>query len=472
MRLHHLRQIPISIKTPANKTITFYIESDQTVETVKSKIEEETGVPPDQQQLIYAHRELEDNKTICECHILQGQSLHLDFRGSLQITVQILTVNAQVEGIHTTPFDIQMSLKVSTKMRITHIMSHIEHQVGIPCYMQALLFNDMRLESDRCLSDYNIHEEKSILLHLIIETNDKMELEIEVETSSGTNRMILSSQATVREVKENVYYYDYEGYSPDQLHLFCGGMLLNDEKLLQDYMLTEESVFYLVLPEEIPVLVHILTGRFRELFICVKTTDTVAMMKAQILKKEHTTSGHQLFLGSTRLADNKTVAECRITATSTLHVVGAGVIPICIKTRTGKVFLVVKPSDTVQCVTSKISECEQIAHDQQWLIFHHQPLNDGWMVHKTLQVYHISAGATLHLAVLPNELELYISTPSGNTLTMICLIEDTIADIKGRIGNSEGVPVECVILQYGDNGKTLKEENIKPGTFLDVGKHV
>ena len=95
--------------------------------------------------------------------------------------------------------------------------------------------------------------------------------------------------------------------------------------------------------------------------------------------------------------------------------------------------------------------------------------SEGWFP-QTLLDCHIFAGATLHLAVIPDELELYISTPSGNTLTMICFVEDTFADIKRRIEESEGIPVERQVLSCADDNRTLREESIKPGTRLDVSK--
>ena len=469
--LHHHRRI--LVKTVAGKTITLFIDSGDTVENVKAKIQGKTGIPSDHQRLTfnYAGKEMEDSKTlVSDCHFNNSswQSIHVSmgFKGGMQIFVQILTrSHTQIGGFNKTLVGKQMSLRVSKRVVIAQIMSLIEHQMGIPHYLQALLFNGMKLEKNRYLDDYDI--QKNSTLHLIIEVHDGVELAVEVETSSGINHVVVSSQATVREMKEKVYHYDCEEHSPTQQHLFSGSVLLEDDKVLQDYMITNGSGLYLVLPGEIPVFVHIMTGKFRQLFIGVKITETIAMMRAKILKKVQISPDYQFFFGSTLLADDKTVAEYRITAASVLHVVGHGEMPICIKTRTGTFFLGVKPSDTVQRVKSK---CELIPLDQQRLIFHHQLLRSGGLIPKVLRDYHISAGATLHLIVIPDELELYITTPSGNTLTMICLLEDTIADIKGKIAESEGVPVEYQVLPCGDDSRTLREENIKPGTHLDVGK--
>ena len=482
---HHQRQV--LVRSVAGKAITLFLEDDKRVEDIKVKILDRTGVPHDHQQLIFAGKHLEDSKSLDEYHFNTSvcQTIHMDvgFKNGMQVFVQILTgSDVETKGITSTLIGKQISLRVSNRICIGQIMCLIEHQLGIPHYLQALLFNGMKLENNKCLCDYDIQENST--LRLTIEVHDGVELAIEVETSSGINHVVVSSQAAVREVKEKVYHYDSLGlyeryslgggyckrYSPAQQHLFSGGMLLEDDKLLQEYMITNGRGLYLVFPGEIPVLVHILTGRFRELLIGIKITDTIAMMRADILKKEQVPPDHQLFFGSTPLADDKTVAECRITATSILHILGPGEIPICIRARTGKIYLGVKPSDTVQSVKSRISERQQIPQDQQQLIFHQQLLRSEELTPKVLHNYHISAGATLHLAVMPDELELYISTPSGNTLTLICLLQDTVAEVKGKIAESEGVPVEYQVLPCDDDSRTLREENITPGTHLDVGE--
>ena len=431
---------------------------------MKAKIQERTGIPSEQQRLIFTGRQLDNEKTLSEYQFDTSRELrmYLDFQGNMQIFVQMPSgSNIHVEGIYTVSTGKQMCLKVSKRMSTIQIKSLIEYQIGIPRYLQVLLFSGMELENDKCLDDYNIQANST--LNITIEESCREKLEIEVETSSGTCQVQVYSNDSVAAVKKKTYWYGYRTLSPNPLHLFDGGVLLEDEKLLQDYMITNGSTLYLCPSGEIPVLVDTSTT---QLCIGVKTTDTVEKLRTKCLEKEQIPSDHQFFLGSIPLVDSFTIADYDITAASILHVLGPGEIPICIKTRTGQIFLGINPSDTVQSVKTKISEREQIPEDQQRVIFHQQQLESGGL---TLD-YHIFAGATLHLAVIPDELELYISTPSGNTLTMICLLEDTVADVKRKIAESEGVPVEHQVLPCGGDDRTLREENMKPGTHLDVGK--
>ncbi|CAF3408152.1 unnamed protein product [Rotaria socialis] len=440
----------IFVKYGWSPAITLEVNPRDTIEHVKTKLQDEEGIPADQQRLVCKGEELESSRTLSDYKIEKESTMHLVIRRSEGMLIFFKTLTGTVFIYELEPSD-----------TVAYIKAKIEHDISIALRQQKLILAGKTLHNDQTLSYYNI--QKGTTICFVIGGAGCVSFHVKLPSGRNIELMMSLGFTTIEEVKSIIERQ--EGIPLYQQRLVFQGKLLENRRIVSDYDIDFDNTVFLFHLDSGSMQIFVETPTVKTLTLQADPSDTIKSVKRNITDIQHIRAEDQkLVFDGKQLDDDKTLLDYRIKHKSKLHLFIPDEVQIYVKRQIGKIItLTVRPSDFIEDVKKKI----KIAGHKKHLLFANIELEDD----RTLSDYNIGHESTLEL-IIPEIIQVYVKKLTGEIITLVVRSSDTIKNVKLKLSQRGHIPVNEQKLIFAgselQDQRQLAEHNIRHNSTLEL----
>ena len=438
-----------------NKKKPIYYSENETLSSFKDTIQEKMNVSKNEQILIYKGIELQNNKYFKDYNIENKSVLYL------------FTKKNNNELYVETP-DSVINIEYSLEDTIENIKMSISNNLSIPIEKQQLYHEGIELKNNQKIFDYNCNFNQNLIFYLVL----KLKIEIKIEFNQEKYITVYTKpNETIESIKKIIE--NKENYPSIYMDLIFKDQILENQKLISDYKIENNfAIFKIKLRERIKVTLF--NGKTITIYL-ENDINTIEKIKNIITQKAGLDSlKYRLMYGTKQLINEKNLKDYNIKNDSCLSLIPKAIdsIEIFIIIEEKKYTIDAKRDELIEDIFLKFPG---IIKGELYL------KGEKLKKNKSLKEYNIQNGDYLTFkkigydniklkqkVIEEKEDDLkYISIKNmkGNSYELKINKNDSLKEIKEKIKEKEGIPLDQQILCIGN--KTI-ESNRSLADYYDI----